>query len=152
MAIDRYQRWVGIASVIAIIFCVVIAMQAYHGNQLSEVVTRVYFSDDDGKTYFADAIEKGLDFSHNGKPAYRAYVYRCDSGKPFVGYLGRHAPSRAATAAAPDPRYGGKESAAPGEVEIKKPGDDKWVPLNGPKGQEIVRTLCASETPDSVLP
>ena len=151
-AIQRHQRWVGVASVIAIAFCLVAVQRAYRGAELSEAVTRVYFSDDDGKTYFAEGVEKGLDFPHEGKQACRAYVYRCDSGKAFVGYLGRRAATRAATPVAPDPRYPGKEDTAAGEIEIKKPGEDKWVSLGSAKGQEIIHSLCPVGIPEAVLP
>jgi len=152
MAIERHQRWGIVASIVAIAFCLVAVQRAYRGTEMSEAVTRVYFSDDDGKTYFADGVEKGLNFPHEGKQACRAYVYRCDSGKAFVAYLGRHAPNRAPTPSTPDPRYLGKDNAAPGEIEIKRPGDEKWVSLGSPQGQEIVRSLCSSGIPEAVLP
>jgi len=40
---------------------------------------RAYFSDDDGKTFFVDDIEKIVPFDHDGKPGFRAMVYQCSS-------------------------------------------------------------------------
>src|SRR5439155_23406719 len=85
-----------------------------HRAAPSGPITRGCFSDDDGKTYFADDVYKAYPFDHNGKQAYRAYVYRAGSGTPFVGYLGRE-----------------------GGMEVKKPGGAKWVPLTGPAGSAI---------------
>lgn len=152
IAIERHQRWTVFATIAVIAVCFFATRQAYRGDALSDVITRVYFSHDDGKTYFAGGIEKGFDFPHEGKQACRAYVFRCDSGKAFVGYLGRRAASRGGAPATPDARYLGKESAAPGEIEIKKPGGDKWVSLGSVEGQQIVRSLCPKGTPESVLP
>jgi len=151
-ALEQHKRWIGVASVVVIVACLIAARQTLRGEALSDAVTRVYFSDDDGKTYFADGIEKGVEFLHDGKQAYRAYVYRCESGKPFVAYLGRHSSSPSATRTPPDPRFPGKQEAGSGETEIKKPGDEKWVPLTGTNALAILRSLCPAGTPEAVLP
>src|SRR5215217_6677039 len=52
--------------------------------------SQAYYSDDDGKTFFADDIDKLYPFERNGKQAYRAYVYECTDGKRFVSYLARY--------------------------------------------------------------
>ena len=52
-----------------------------------------YFSDDDGKTWFADDFQKLAPFDHNGKTAYRAYVMTCDGGKTtWCAWLERYTP------------------------------------------------------------
>src|SRR4029453_3783233 len=40
-----------------------------------------YYSVDDGATWFADAADKPSPFDHQGKPAYRVYVWKCAHGK-----------------------------------------------------------------------
>lgn len=55
--------------------------------------TKAFYSDDDGKTFFEDAIGKVVPFLHNGKPAVRAHVYVCEGSKEkFVGYLEQFTP------------------------------------------------------------
>ena len=55
-----------------------------------------YFSDDDGKTFFVDDIDKVAPFDRGGKEAVRAYVYTCDDGATkFVGFLERYKPDAA---------------------------------------------------------
>jgi hypothetical protein len=53
---------------------------------------KVFFTTDDGKTWFADEADKIPPFEKDGKPAYRVYVYRCGDGKPFVSHLERYTP------------------------------------------------------------
>ena len=55
-------------------------------------VAKAFFSDDDGQTYFTDAADKIPPFDHKGKQAVTAYVFRCNGGKPFVGYLEMYDP------------------------------------------------------------
>src|SRR5690242_16978179 len=53
----------------------------------------LFFSDDDGKTWFTDDRTKLAPFDHNGKKAYQAMVFTCDGGKTkFVAYLMRYTP------------------------------------------------------------
>src|SRR2546429_9827812 len=52
-------------------------------------IKTAYYSDDDGRSTFVDEVDKLVPFDHGGKQAVRAFVYRCGSGKPFVGYLTR---------------------------------------------------------------
>lgn len=52
--------------------------------------TRAYYSSDDGKTFFVDDFFRSYPFDHDGKPAYRAYVYETAKGTKFVGYLERY--------------------------------------------------------------
>lgn len=109
-------------------------------------MSRVYFSDDEGKSYFADDMDKTFPFDHDGKQAYRAYVYRCDeSGKPFVGLVGRQVqPKNPSSKNKSDPR------SAP--IEVKKPGESKWVPFGGAEGQKLMKSLCPDGFPDAVMP
>ena len=56
-----------------------------HHNQRLE--NSEFFSDDDGATWFIDDNTRIPPFDHGGKPAYRAEVFECGTGKPFVAYL-----------------------------------------------------------------
>src|SRR5213592_4495046 len=49
-----------------------------------------WYTVDDGRTWFADDAAKLVPFQHDGKPAYRCYVWSCDGGKTkFVSHLER---------------------------------------------------------------
>src|SRR4051812_16280853 len=54
---------------------------------------RAYYSDDDGKTWFADSAFRVAPFDHNGKTAVVAHVYNyADGKKEFCAYLAQFTP------------------------------------------------------------
>ena len=141
------------AAVTAAIFGLAALVFLWANKGVPERVTRAYYSDDDGKTFFDDDVDKIYPFDHNGKPAYRAYVYRCGSEKPFVHYLGRYTDKGKARMA----ELAGKrdDPEAVGElarlrntaIEVKKPGDDKWVPLFSAAGDAMTRhPICPDKS------
>ena len=96
---------------------------------------KVYFSNDDGKSFFADASTKLPPFDKDGKPAYRAHVFVC-GGKRVTGYLSRHT-AEAVKALEEAKAYRGTGKPPPNVrqlatigttgTEVKRPGDAKWV-------------------------
>ena len=55
------------------------------------MLSQVFFTDDDGKTWFPDDAKRVPPFDRNGKPAVRAHVYKC-GGKTFVNHMERYTP------------------------------------------------------------
>ncbi len=51
---------------------------------------QAYYSTDDGQTTFTDDFFKPYPFDHDGKPAYRVYMFQTGSGKKFPAYLERY--------------------------------------------------------------
>ena len=86
------QVWVTVAaSVIVVALMVIISQMMRSGRpHLSAAMTKAFYSDDDGKTWFVDKAQKIVPFDHNGKEALRVRVFRCKGGDPFVGYLERY--------------------------------------------------------------
>jgi hypothetical protein len=116
-------------------------------------VTRAYYSDDDGKTFFDDDVDKIYPFDHGGKPAFRAYVYQCGKEKPFVHYLGRYTDKAKARMAelmtnATDPEAAGELARLRNTaIEVKKPGEPNWVPLFSSAGEAMTRhPICADKS------
>jgi len=69
---------------IALIFIVVQLLPSH-----PHVVTKSWYSDDDGATYFKDDINKVPPFDHDGKEAVRCFVFKDNAGK-FVGFLQKY--------------------------------------------------------------
>src|SRR5579863_54192 len=157
----------GIAAVLVVLAIIVVVWQMTRttGNAPppplgTPDLTKAYYSDDDGKTYFADSVRKVTPFTHGGKNAVRAFVFKCGS-TPVVGYLGRDTDAglRASDAAGfgSDERKVGALATQPPVFEIKKPGDKTWVPLarnNQAQWEAIIDVKCpnGSDTPVSLLP
>lgn len=89
-----------------------------------------FFSVDDGKTWFTDDASKIPPFDHQGKPAYRARVFRCSHGKDFVSHLERYseADKKRLEDAIDNEEPGSAEFAVAFDaLEVKKPGGKEWV-------------------------
>lgn len=144
------QATKGVVSLFVLVAVAAVGVQLFGGQRrVATELPDVYFTDDDGKTFFAASQDNIPPFDHNGKQAMAAYVFNCEGAK-FVGYMARFTPEarqRIITTkkiTAEDERFG---------REVKKPGDKEWVPasdlkraipiadVKGPKGQEAVEPI-----------
>jgi hypothetical protein len=82
---------VGVGVAVLIVALGLVGFQLYGGSRgLPEAQQQAFYSDDNGKTFFKDDINKVVPFDHNGKHAYRADVFKGPDGKEFAGLLYRH--------------------------------------------------------------
>jgi len=115
-----------------------------------------FYSDDDGQTWFIDTIYKSTPFDHNGKQAYRAMIYSCESGKTkFCAYLMRDKPEdkkRLDDAVAQAAQQGNPPSSVTlfddkgilNDMEIKQPGPGHdWFPSLSPKAVDEINASLA---------
>jgi hypothetical protein len=87
-------------------------------------VAQLYFTTDDGKSYFADDASNRPPFVHEEKPAVRAHLFSCDGGKTlFVGYLSKYSP-------------------VAGESMVKKRGEMTWTAISSPAAAKIFEVKC----------
>jgi hypothetical protein len=95
---------------------------------------KMFLTIDDGKTFFVAPAEPLPPFQHEGKTAYRAFVFTCDGGRTkWVGYLERYS-DRAKTLMAgmwkKQAATGGPPPVPEGMlqgIEVAKPGELQWV-------------------------
>lgn len=122
--------------------------------------TSSFYTIDDGKTTFEDAVNRMTPYDYNGKQAVKAHVFDC-SGKQTVVFLERFTDAyRKAVARAAEEGKSGAQPSNLGElmalaggagVEVKKPGEGIWVRSNTPDGQRIAQAKCADgSTPEHV--
>ena len=86
--IEKRRKLATVAALIMVIAAIALIVNNARSGGIPQV-KYAFYSDDDGQSYFRDDVSKLFPFDHNGKPAYRAYVFQTDGGKPFVGYLER---------------------------------------------------------------
>jgi len=116
---------------------------------------QVFYTVDDGKTYFPDGEGKLPPFDHPKGLAVRAHVFAGSTG-PFVGYLERFSPearniitlvSEAAKNAKPGdkppPELAHVVDAQRNGRQVKRPKDVNWVSINSAQGQAITRVRAA---------
>jgi len=131
-----------------------VALVAWNASsKIPSRLKQVYYSDDDGKTYFVDDVNKLYPFDHDGKPAYKAYVYKGGDGQTFVGYLERLTDSAKATISQLRQNPGGDtESQVMAQyvsgAEVKLPGDTKWIPESSPRAVTIMQPKSPSGDTD----
>jgi hypothetical protein len=113
----------------------------------------VYFSDDDGKSYFADDAKKIPPFNHDGKEAVRARVYR-SGGKTYVNHLERYTPESKKKLEGIIARAKGPDVMLPdvGGVEVKAPGGSSWVSANSPEAASVMAPRFPSADLQVVTP
>lgn len=120
-------------------------------NPNSGRITAMYYTTDDGATYFEDEAEKLPPFQKDGKDAVRCYVYSCDGKKTkFVAYLERLTPEvkkkiEDSRKAPHDPNgvpAADIDMLQNDGTEVKKPGTGKWVKRNTPEGEALASVNC----------
>jgi len=117
------------------------------GNGLASANTgqpgQVFFSSDDGKTFFADDPSKIPPFEKDGKQVYRAYVFRGADGKPFVSCLARYTPQvkqqlQAIYARPPEQRNPMVIAQLELDcLEVKAPGQSEWLSRSDPRAADL---------------
>lgn len=142
---EKNKKMVVGVAVLVVIALVVLFMTMTGGPSRPKLKGKpqLFYTVDDGKTYFADDADKIPGFDKDGKPAYRAQVYQCGSAAPFVGYISRieeGARKQAEAAKAEGKKLAELESIWAGKVEVKKPGDAKWVPAG--KAEKVLLVTC----------
>ena len=125
----------GVGLLVVALICVIVFN--IRKNQPSAISgAQMYYTTDDGKTWFPDAWEKIPPFDHNGAEAVRCYVFKTASSGPFVGYLEKY------TQGVHDRLSGAVQSPLPLDVPsgtlVKRPGDKSWVVEVSAAGQKIV--------------
>jgi hypothetical protein len=102
----------------------------------------VFFTDDDGATWFTDSPTRIAPFDHNGKEAVGCRVFN-SGGKDFAGYLQKTTPELSRKIKA-NISCSNAELAA--GMLVKKPGDKQWVPMSDPRAKAIVNPTSPSNS------
>jgi hypothetical protein len=106
---------------------------------------QLYFTDDDGKTFFPESAAKIPPFDHSGKQAVEAIVYKCDGKEPFVNHMKRFTPEakkQMESMSKLDPTAM-MTIESKGGMEVKSPGQKDWVKTTDPKHLEVIRPKCS---------
>ena len=120
---------------------------------------KAFFTDDDGKTWFADDATKIPPFDRSGKQAVRAHVYKCD-GKTFVNHMERYTPDAKkkleaamsqGSGAIADPTM--MDTIQATGLEYKSPGQANWIKMNDPRVGQVLQPKCSKpEEAEPVFP
>lgn len=116
------------------------------------VATQLFYTTDDGKTWFPDDARKVPPFKKDNKDAVRAVVYKC-GGKTFANHLERYGPEAQKQLEALYAKDGGSDELAAATIaetglEVKSPGDKEWVKIMDPRSQAVVKPKCTGDGSD----
>lgn len=120
----------------------------------------LYFSDDDGNTWYSEKPGTLSPTTRNGKESVRAHVYSCE-GRSFVAYLERFTPeARAALESAvasaqsggARPDQGSMQRLTMAGMQVKLPGDKQWVPAFGQAGSKLRQPKCDDASSAQMVP
>jgi hypothetical protein len=152
--LEKY-RSVTIPACVACVLVAVIVAYATLGGRGGNLPGKVYFTVDDGATWFAASRDKLPPFQEKGRDAVRVHVFNCD-GNTVPGYLERLSASahETLTKARGDP-----EALRKAQIllytgtEVKALKGDKWVPRNSPEGRNISMVPCQNAVnPEEIFP
>jgi hypothetical protein len=118
--------------------------------------SQAFYTSDDGQTTFVDDFFRAYPFDHDGKPAYRVYMYQTSKGTQFVGYLERYTaeglkelePLLSQTASREQLRQA-IQTVRQKYTEVKKPNDPhaKWFRV-GSSGAASVEAVTSPDGAD----
>lgn len=156
---------VGVGVVGVVLAVALIAWQAMGGPKSGqpEPLGKTFYTEDEGKTYFADSIDKlAVEFKGpQGKPAVRAYVYQFPGEQPVVGWMESYTPKGREILKAFYQNPQNRKSAPPESPElrretlVKRPGMKAWVnvgALPGAANQVTMFPTKNGETPTMLAP
>jgi hypothetical protein len=138
----------------ATIAIIVIAIGVIVWQMLPEraprIVTKSYYTVDDGKTWFEDAADKIAPFDKDGKEAVRAHLFKCgEDGEKFVGYLEKLDQKVKARVDEFKGNPSNRGRVMPGQAEVedngrlvKRPMDKNWIPETNPLAARITTIKC----------
>jgi hypothetical protein len=90
--INNHSGLVAAGVIVLILAVLAVGWYAMPESGMRPSAGTAYYTTDEGKTY-QSGDPKGISpITIDGKQAYRAYLYECEGGKPFVGYMERYKP------------------------------------------------------------
>lgn len=143
------KPWVAVVALVLGIALLVYMVSRREVTQMPLDKT-AFFTADDGKTWFKADAGRIPPFEHEGKTAYRAFVFRC-GGKEFVAYMQKYSPAgkksweEKLSKLEGDAQYKARDGLARGG-EFKGPGEKNW--FNPQANMAAAGRLMSVKCPD----
>ena len=118
-----------VTAAIVILAVIIVIWQLMPQKKVKDKYTEMFFTTDDGKSYFVDDVRNVPPYTKGGKEAVQAQVVRCGSGKPFVGFLIRYdaeAKAKLEEAKAKGEVPADLARSMDSHIEYRKPGGEEW--------------------------
>lgn len=140
-----------------ILLAVIWIFMSLRDEPMGPMITKAYYTIDDGATFFEDEYDKLAPFQKDGKEAVRAHVFDCN-GKRFVGFMEKLTP--AAKAELEKMGSGDRDRIVRARIEVeqggrlfKKPKGNNWIPSSSPQASAVMEPpKCDGAVAHEVLP
>ena len=138
------------ATIGIIVLAIIIIVWQMMPEKPPRLLTKSYYTDDDGRTWFEDSADKLVPFDHGGKEAVRAHLFKCgENGEKFVGYLEKLDPRAKARLDEFNSNPNNRGRVMPGQAEmeegarlVKRPGDKNWMLDTNPNAGRLTTIKC----------
>jgi hypothetical protein len=144
------------AAIGVILLALIFLIYQVIGPSGPRLITKAYYTADDGASYFPDDIGLVPPFDHDGKQAVKAYVFKGPGVREFVGYLERYTDDAKKMIESDRARGGAgpMDPAMATGVEVKAPltGDQGWVKGMLPAADKIRAARCPDDSQDIPQP
>jgi hypothetical protein len=143
---------IAVLAAVAVPIYVLFSQNRVEPAQTISGVPQGWYTEDDGQTWFRADLNKLTPFDHNGKQAYRCFVWTCDGGKTqFVSHVQRYKPAVLRM-------YATKGTielweVPPGGVEVKPAlSTAGWADASLPEAQPIITPRCPGARGQTPVP
>jgi hypothetical protein len=147
--LNKNQSITTIVTIVIIVVAIGIIVWQMMPERMPVIVSKSYYSNDDGKTFFEDTSDKIVPYEKDGKEVVKAHVFVCPGGQPFVGYLEKLDPKVKAKLDEfyNDSKNKGKFMLGQTEVEdggrlVKRPGDKNWILDTNANASRVITIRC----------
>jgi hypothetical protein len=148
--LNKNQTFTTGATIAIIVIAIGVIVWQLMPESPPRIMTKSYYTIDDGRTWFEDSSDKIVPFDKDGKEAVRAHLFRCgENGEKFVGYLEKLDPRIKAQLDEFKSNPANKGRIMPGQIEaeeggrlVKRPGDKNWMPDTSPNAARITTIKC----------
>lgn len=136
--IDEHRGLVGLMGMVVVFAIAAFVFFSRGDSESGSSGDEVWFTTDDGKTWFAMPSSTLAPAEKDGKTAVRAHVFVCE-GEKYVGYLERLSPDAARRI-----KSGMFDPMLSAAIEVKAPGtgDTGWLRISDPAAAGLMQPKC----------
>jgi hypothetical protein len=101
---------------------------------------QLFFTTDNGQTFFTDDATRLAPFTHDGREAVQANMFTCDGGRTrFVAYLQKY--SEVYKKAVNNHSHNVSPDVMKKGMLVKRIDDKNWIPLNSPAARKMMQEI-----------
>jgi hypothetical protein len=150
--LDKHPRLVLAAVAATVVIGIVVGVANSRKEPLIPSKTKVFFTDDDGKSWYPESGETIAPCDHNGKTAVRCFVFQASGGKEFSAYEEKLPDQVLQQVKQMPPDKRPNMSTLGNQILLKRPGQGEWVSPASPQGRDILNNIAGPDDAVQIIP